>query len=279
MIEGIRVAMLRHVLPAVVSGVILLVSGCSGLRLPCGGVQQERPAISCIESRGCLLVGSTGDYHPLTWRDPETGRWEGFCIDVAERIASEMGVRVEFVKTSWPTLAADVQSERPTFDLAIGGITVTDARKQKMAMSNGYLANGKTILCRAEDAGRFRSLADIDRPDVRVMVNPGGLNEAFARVQLPHAKLLVHGRNEEIPSLVAEGRADVMITEIVEAPWYVRRDSRLAAPLLVKPFTRGEIGVLMRKGQDDLLAFVNDVLARMSADGTLAALKNKYGLR
>ena len=55
--------------------------------------------------------------------------------------------------------------------------------------------------------------------------------------------------------------------------------SCIAAPLLVKPFTRGEIGVLMRKGQDDLLAFVNDVLARMSADGTLAALKNKYGLR
>ena len=146
-------------------------------------------------------------------------------------------------------------------------------------MSNGYLANGKTILCRTEDAGRFRALADIDRPDVRVMVNPGGLNEAFARAKLPHAKLLVHGRNEEIPSLVADGRADVMITEIVEAPWYVRSDPRLAAPLLAQPFTKGEIGVLMRKGQDDLLAFVNDVLARMAADGTLAALKAKHGLR
>ena len=156
--------------------------------------------------------------------------------------------------------------------------SVTDARKQKMAMSNGYLANGKTILCRTEDAGRFRALADIDRPDVRVMVNPGGLNEAFARAGLPHAKLLVHGRNEEIPSLVADGRADVMVTEIVEAPWYVRSNPRLAAPLLSKPFTKGEIGVLMRKGQDDLLAFVNDVLARMAADGTLAALKAKHGL-
>ena len=78
---------------------------------------------------------------------------------------------------------------------------------------------------------------------------------------------------------MAEGRADVMITEIVEAPWYVQRDPRLAAPLLGEPFTRGEIGVLMRKGQDDVLAFVNDVLARMAADGTLAALKAKYGLR
>ena len=217
-------------------------------------------------------MGSTGDYHPLTWHDPATGRWEGFGIEIAERIASEMGVRAEFVKTSWPTLAADVQADKPTFDLAIGGITITAARKKTMAMSNG-------ILCRVEDAARFRTLSDIDRPDVRVMVNPGGLNEAFARARLPHATLLIHGRNEEIPSRVAEGRTDVMITEIVEAPWYVRRDSRLAAPLLGEPFTRGEIGVLMRKGQDDVLAFVNDVLARMAADGTLAALKAKYGLR
>ena len=64
-------------------------------------------------------MGSTGDYHPLTWHDPATGRWEGFGIEIAERIASEMGVRAEFVKTSWPTLAADVQADKPTFDLAI----------------------------------------------------------------------------------------------------------------------------------------------------------------
>ena len=57
---------------------------------------------------------------------------------------------------------------------------------------------------------------------------------------------------------VAEGHADVMITEITEAPWYVQNDLRLAAPLLNAPFTHGEIGVLMRKGQDDLLQIVNN---------------------
>ena len=136
----------------------------------------------------------------------------------------------------------------------------------------------KTILCRVENATKFLSLPDIDRPDVRVMVNPGGLNEVFARKNLPHAALIIHDRNEEIPSLVANGSADIMVTEIVEAPWYVRQDPRLAAPLLKEPFPRGEIGVLMRKGQDDLLAFVNVVLARMAADGTLDSLKAKHGL-
>ena len=52
-----------------------------------------------------LLIGSTGDYRPLTWCDPATGRWEGFGIEIAERLAAELGVRAEFVRTSWPILA------------------------------------------------------------------------------------------------------------------------------------------------------------------------------
>ena len=169
--------------PLIAVFLLLLAGGCVSLR-PQEGPRPARPAIARIEARGVLLVGSTGDYRPLTWRDPETGRWEGFGIEVAERIAARLGVRAEFVQTSWPTLAADVQADPPVFDLAIGGITVTDARN----------------------------------------------------------------------------------------------DPRLAAPLLAEPFTHGEIGVLLRKGQDDLLAFVNAALAGTAADGTLDSLKAKQGL-
>ena len=89
---------------------------------------------------------------------------------------------------------------------------------------------------------------------------------------------VAHPNNEEIPSLIAEGEADVMITEITEAPYYVQTDPRLAAPLLNAPFTHGEIGVLMRKGQDDLLDLVNGVIRRMKADGSLRRLCEKDGL-
>jgi cyclohexadienyl dehydratase len=147
-----------------------------------------------------------------------------------------------------------------------------------MLMSDGYLANGKTILCRKSEADRFQSLADLDKPEVRVMVNPGGLNEKFANENLTHATIIVHQKNEEIPTLVAEGKADVMITEITEAPYYVQADSRLAAPLLNEPFTHGEIGVLMRKGQDDLLLMVNNLIRKMKSDGSLRRLHEKYGL-
>ncbi len=233
--------------------------------------------IADIVGRGTLIVGTTGDYRPLSFRESDGSYW-GFGIEMAEEIAAQLGVGIKYVPTSWPTLSADVQAEPQLFDLAIGGITITDARKQQMLMSNGYLANGKTILCRATEAARYQSLADINRPEVRVMVNPGGLNEKFARENLTRATIIVHQQNEEIPSLVASGDADVMITEITEAPWYVNNDSRLAAPLLSQPFTHGEIGVLMRRGQDDLLAFVNAVIVRMKSDGSLRRLHEKYGL-
>ena len=230
-----------------------------------------------IKERGTLLVGTTGDYRPLSFCEDDGTYW-GFGIEVAKEIAKQLGVETTFVKTSWPTLTADVLAEPQLFDLAIGGITITDARKETMLMSEGYLANGKTILCRKSESDRFKSLADIDKPEVRVMVNPGGLNEKFANANLTHATIIVHQKNEEIPTLVAEGKADVMITEITEAPYYVQTDTRLAAPLLNDPFTHGEIGVLMQKGQDDLMEMVNNAIRRMKSDGTLRRLHEKYGL-
>jgi cyclohexadienyl dehydratase len=239
--------------------------------------ERDNGKVAEIVERGTLLVGTTGDYRPLSFRE-EDGTYWGFGIELAQEIARHLNVEIEFVKTSWPTLTADVQAEPQLFDMAIGGITITDARCETMLMSEGYLANGKTILCRATETNRFQSLADIDKPEVRVMVNPGGLNEKFANENLTHATIIVHQKNEEIPSLVAEGEADVMITEITEAPYYVKTDTRLAAPLLNEPFTHGKIGVLMRKGQEDLMDVVNTTIRKMKSDGTLRRLHEKYGL-
>ena len=239
--------------------------------------QHIKGKVAEIVERGTLLVGTTGDYRPLSFCEPDGTYW-GFGIEMAQEIAKNMGVEIAFVKTSWPTLTADVLAEPQLFDFAIGGITITDARRETMLMSEGYLANGKTILCRASESDQYKSLADLDKPEVKVMVNPGGLNEKFANENLTHATIVVHQKNEEIPTLIAEGAADVMITEITEAPYYVKADPRLAAPLLNEPFTHGEIGVLMQKGQEDLLQVVNSTIQKMKSDGSLRRLHEKFGL-
>ena len=256
-------------------GSATVVAGCCDDDIPSEEVVGGK--VAEIVERDTLLVGTTGDYRPLSFREDDGTYW-GFGIEMAKEIARSLGVEIKFVGTSWPTLTADVLADSPAFDLAMGGITITDARRETMLMSEGYLTNGKTILCRTSDADRFCTLGDLDKPEVRVMVNPGGLNEKFAREHLTHATIVVHPKNEEIPALVAVGAADVMITEITEAPYYVETDPRLAAPLLDRPFTRGEIGVLMRKGQDDLLQIVNGTIRRMKSDGSLKRLHEKFGL-
>lgn len=217
------------------------------------------------------MVGASGDYQPMSYLDPNTASYTGFDAALAADLAASLGVRLEYVRTSWPTLMADTLARR--FDIALCGITITDARKRQALMSDGYIDNGKTVLCRAEDAGKYTSLEAINRPDVRVMENPGGLNEKFARANLPLAALSIHQVNEEIPGLVAEGKADVMITEIMEAMFYASRDKRLAAPLLDKPFTHGQIGALLPPGNKALLDYVNQFIKQARERGRLDELQ------
>ena len=246
---------------------ILLAGGCHS-------TGQGEGALQAVLSRGVLRVGTTGDYCPMSYLNPRTQAYEGFDAALAEDLAASLGVGIEYVPTSWPDLMRDTLDRK--FDLALCGITITQARKEQALMSEGYLENGKTILCRAEDAGKYTSLEAVNRPDVRVMENPGGLNEKFAREYLPNARLTIHPVNEEIPALVAEGKADVMITEILEAAYYCGKDPRLAAPLLDRPFTNGQLGVLLPPGNEALLEYVNGFLEKERRSGRLGELSGKY---
>ena len=220
------------------------------------------------------MVGTAGDYQPMSFVDAETGKYVGFDAELAEDLAAELGVDIVYVPTSWPTLSADTMAGK--FDLAVCGITITDARKETMLMTAGYLENGKTVLCRAEDADKYTSIEAINRPEVRVMENPGGLNEKFARENLPDAEIIIHDVNYEIPSLIAEGEADVMITEIMEAGYYVGKDSRLAAPLIYEPFTHGQLGMLMPAEYGELLEYADGFIERERGAGRLDELAQKY---
>ncbi len=231
-------------------------------------------APAAILARGVLRVGTAGDYLPMSYLDPATNTYVGFDAELAEDLAAALGVELEYVETSWPTLMEDTLAGK--FDLAICGISITEARQAQALMSVGYLENGKTVLCRAEDADKYTSLEAINRPEVRVMENPGGMNEQFARENLPDATLIIHDVNQEIPGLIAAGEADVMITETMEAGFYAGQDSRLAAPLIHAPFSRGELGALMPKGSEDLLAYVNAFLEKEMASGRIDELAEEY---
>ena len=272
MLIGKSYRLLVILLVAVVTICILLPAECQALDKDRNSIEVTK--LEEIWERGVLKVGTTGDYQPMSYLDPVTGEYVGFDAELAEDLADDLDVDIEYVETSWPTLMDDVLAGK--FDLAICGVTINDARKELALMSDGYLVNGKTILCRDEDAYKYTSLEAINQPEVRVMVNPGGLNEQFARENLPDVTLIIHDVNQEIPGLVASGEADIMITEIVEAGYYVGQDDRLAAPLIYEPFTDGEIGILMQKGSEDLLNYVNEFLLKEKDTGRIDELADDY---
>ena len=238
------------------------------------GCREYNDPFNRIKRTGIIRVGMTGDYLPMSFFNESTGTYTGFDVELVETLADELGVKIEYVKTTWPTLMEDTLNRK--FDLAICGITITEDRKQQALMSEGYLGNGKTILIRKEDTEKYKTLEDINKKEVVVMENPGGTNERFVRSNLPNVTLIIHDKNAEIPHLIAEGEADVMITEILEAGYYVQMDDRLAAPLINEPFTSGELGILMPKGYDKLLKYTDEFIEEGKASVFIDMLANKY---
>ena len=229
-----------------------------------------------ILARGTIKIGTTGDYIPMSYLNKKTGEYEGIDAEISKIIAESLGVKIEYIPTTWKTLSQDTLDGK--FDIALCGISRNYAREKILEMSDGYGVGifGKTILCRKSDAKKFKSLADIDKKNIRVMINPGGTNEKFAHANLKNATLIVYNENAEIPHQISIGNADIMITETVEALNYIKIDKNLAAPLIDKPFTKHSCGILMQKGDQEFLNYINFVLAEMRDDGTLENLENKY---
>ena len=177
------------------------------------------PALSRIRASGVLRIGTPGDYAPFSLE--HDGHLAGADIELARRLAAHLGVEAVFVRTRWSTLIPDLQADR--FDLAVGGISVTPQRRRAARFSRGYHSGGKTPIARCAERQRFGTLAGIDAPGVRVIVNAGGTNERFARQHLRAATIRVHEDNRSVFDEIVAGRADVMITDDVEVELQSRR--------------------------------------------------------
>jgi cyclohexadienyl dehydratase len=216
-----------------------------------------------VSARKVLRVGTSGDYAPFSLE--RGGALGGTDIALVRRFARTQRLAVRFVRTSWSTLVQDLQ--QGAFDLAVGGISVTAERRARAAFSVPYHHGGKTAIAACQGP-RLASLAEIDRPSVRVIVNPGGTNEAFARSRLHSASLRVFPDNRLIFQEIVSGRADVMITDDIEVAVQTRRHRELCrtTPEL---FTESDKAWLV-PAESDLRQAVDAWLAPQVASGAVA---------
>jgi cyclohexadienyl dehydratase len=250
----------------VASGLVTLalVVGC-GAETDSGA--EPESVLDTVLARGEVKVCSTGDYRPFTHLDSATGRWEGIDIDMARDLAQRLGVRLTLVRTTWSNLMEDLGE---TCDLAMGGISVTTERAKQAFYSDPYLVDGKTPITRCENAERFGTMEQIDRPGVRVVVNPGGTNEEFADANLENATIVRHPDNNTIFEEILAGRADLMITDATETRWQSKQLPELCAVHPDQPFTFSEKAYLLPRGDVVLRAWVNEWLHIARNDGTYA---------
>lgn len=205
-------------------------------------VRAQGSRLDDILQRGTLRVGLTGDYRPFSLKTPDGG-FAGLDVDMAQSLAQALGVTLDIVATGWPTLMADLRADK--FDIAMGGITITLERARTAYFSNPVMRSGKTPIARCADRDKFATLADIDRPDVRVIVNPGGTNERFDRANLHAAEIVVFPDNARIFDELAAGHADLMITDSVETRLQQKLHPQLCAIHPDSPFDRSELGYLL----------------------------------
>lgn len=219
-----------------------------------------------------VRVCSTGDYQPFTYRDPE-GRWSGMDIDLAGDLAHRLGVTLELVPTTWSTMVNDLDNR---CDLAMGGIAITLDRAKKALYSAPYLRDGKAAVVRCADLPKYRSLADIDRAGLRVVVNPGGTNAEFDKANLHSATIVKYPDNNTIFDQIITGKADVMITDATEIRWQTVRDPPLCGVAVDHPFNFAQKAYLIRRGGTTTQQWVNQWLNIIANDGTYASISQRW---
>ncbi|KNC85183.1 hypothetical protein SARC_02603 [Sphaeroforma arctica JP610] len=223
--------------------------------------------LDTILSRGELLIGVTGDYIPFSFLADGVDIQDvaGADVDLGRALAASLGVNATFVQTSWPTLLEDLHAG--LYDIGMSGITKTLVRQQVAYLSDSYMDFGKMAVVRCEDGDKYASLDDLNQPTVTSVANPGGTNEKFQLEHLDKTNQTTWPDNRSIYDRVAEGHADVFVSDSVEVLLHVDLDERLCAPI-EETFTQSEMGFLLPR--DDIwLNYVNLWLHQEEVAGSL----------
>jgi cyclohexadienyl dehydratase len=253
-----------------------LMAALASLTLVFGTVQaQAQSALNDILSNGVLKVGTTGDWNPMTMKDPETNSYTGYDIDVMTALAADLGVEIEFVPTDWKTLVNGVVAGKYHMT---GSASISPKRAKAAGYSNSYFSLATVPLTLKENADRFKDWDDLNQADIKVAATLGTTQEKQVKQFFPDAKhVIVEAPARDFQEVLA-GRADAHITSNVEAYKLVAKYPQMMIVPVSTPKAPTPIAMLLPQADQVWINYVNTWIALKTERGMFAELGRKWQL-
>lgn len=237
------------------------------------GAQDSR--LKKILSSGVLKVGTTGDWNPMTIRDPATNSYKGFDIDIMKELAKDMGVKVQFVATDWKTLVSGVIAGK--YDMT-GSASLSPGRAKVAGYSNSYFSLATVPITLKKNLARFKDWSDLNKPSVTVAATLGTVQERYVKLFFPNAKKKIIEAPARDYQEVLAGRADANITSNVEAATLVKKFPQLAVVPVKEARARTPVAMLLPQNDQVWINYVNLWIKLKQERGFFARAAKKWGL-
>jgi polar amino acid transport system substrate-binding protein len=240
-----------------------------------GKIQQELTGESTIENalkRGVLRVGMS-TFVPWAMKD-KTGKLIGFEIDVANRLAQDTGVEIEFVPTKWAGIIPALLTGK--FDVIIGGMGILPQRNLKVNFTIPYDYSGMSIVAHKQLAAGFKRLEEFNRPEVKIAARLGSTAEMAVRKYMPQAKLQLFDDESQVIQELRSGRVHAMVASAPLPTYLAIENPEVLFLPLQETFTKEPIGFAVRKGDVDTLNYFNNWIRVVEAEGWLKERKQYW---
>lgn len=228
-----------------------------------------------ILASGELRVGTTGDFKPLSFKNPVTGDYEGYDIDWARKFAADMGVELVFVPTEWKTLIAGVVSDK--YDITTS-VSVSLERAQVAGYSKRTITFATVPVANRAVADRFDGWESLNSPDVTIAVTLGTTFEDEARAYFPNANLLVVEAPIRGYQEVLAGRADATISSTVDAAELTATHDQLVVVSTDTSRNARPGAMLLPRDDQTWINFVNTWIDLRNDEGYFDALLAQYNI-
>jgi cyclohexadienyl dehydratase len=240
-----------------------------------GAPASAQSALQDILSGGVLKVGTTGDWNPMSVRDPATNSYVGYDIDVMTELATDLGVELEFVPTDWKTLVNGVVAGNYHMT---GSASISPARMKAAGFSDSYISVEIFPFTTEDKLDRFSGWDSINSADVKVATTLGTTFEKLVREWFPDAELTVVEAPARGYQEVLSGRSDVFITSNIEGSTLVSKFPNVRQIETEGPRAPSPIAMLLPQNDQVWINYVNSWIELKKAQGFFDRTAEKWGL-